>query len=155
MKIKIRDIATAGLPAEGKYRMRVTSVGSDKGISKNGYEWERADVTFRLTEDEEGNELKNQPFVFDKFFVSGKELERFLKLYEAVTGYLPEEGDVDPETGEPAVDTDDLLQDLVDRDVYGVVLYDTNTTTGRYGLRTGWSFAQSFDKVRMPRKRTE
>lgn len=159
MRIKIRDIASAGLPEPGKYRLYIESVGSDRGISeKEGqdpYEWERADVTFRILEDEHGNELKHKPFIFDSFFVNSERgLDKFLNLYQGVTGYLPEEGDIDPATGEPSVETDDLLEDIDKREVCAVVLYDTNTDNrGRYGLRTGWSYGPTFDKVSMPKKR--
>lgn len=152
MKIRVKDLATAGLPDEGIYRMEIVSAKEVEGVSqKNGEDYTRIDVAFKLVEHKETGPLKGTPFIYDAFFVSSDTgLDRFMKLFSAITGYTPEEGEVDPDTGELSLDTEDLLDEIRDRDVWGVVVYGDKRDDGKYRINTGWSFANSADAVRLP-----
>lgn len=153
MKVNVKDLAAAGLPDEGIYRMEIVSAKETEGIGRNNEPYSRIDVAFKLLEHAETGELRGTPFVYDAFFVSsGGGLDRFMKLFSAVTGYTPEDGEVDPETGELTLDTEDLLDEIRDREVWGVVVYGDKREDGKYRVNTGWSFAAHVDGVALPRR---
>lgn len=152
MKLRVKDLSTAGLPDEGVYGMDIISAKEVSGTSspeKGGEDWCAIDVGFRLTSNAAGD-LRNTPHVYDRFFISSDSgLDRFMKLFEAITGYIPSEGEL--EDGEITVDTEDMLDEIRDREVFGVVIYGKPGKDGKVRANTGWSFADNLDGVSIPR----
>jgi hypothetical protein len=134
--------------------MEIVSAKETEGVGRDsGNPYTKIDIAFKLVEHAETGELRGTPFVYDAFFVSsGPGLDRFMKLFTAITGYTPEEGEIDPDTGELTTDTEDLLDEIRDRDVWGVVVYGDKRDDGKYRVNTGWSFANSADGVSLPRR---
>ena len=150
MRLNVKDLTTAGLPDEGVYGMTIISAKEVSGVSKKTNEdYTRIDVGFRLTSNADG-ELRSTPHVYDAFFVnSDSGLDRFMKLFEAITGYIPSEGTL--EDGELMIDTEDMLDEIRDREVFGVVVYGKPGIDGKIRANTGWSFADNIEGVTIPR----
>ena len=156
MKIRVRDLATVGLPEEGIYKLDIEGGRSTEGVGKtSGNPYEKVTLNFRIDKRDDGTELPHRPFVFEDFMVSYDwGLERFLNVYAEATGDLPDTGAIDPATGEPSVDTSDLMEDLFGRSVWGIVLYDTEqrADSGRYKLKLGRNFSSDPARLRMPKR---
>ena len=153
--ISLDDFMSAGLEDEGIYRIAIRSMKVEEKIAQTGANagnpYKVISAQFKLVEKFGDGLIDSPPTVFDRFYLSGRSLERFRKLYVAAMGELPS-GEVDPETGEVTVPIESLVDALIGNEsVWTTYSWrrpknDPNDIEGSLG----WSFTQDPTKLKAP-----
>jgi hypothetical protein len=150
MPINTTDLATAGLPQEGIYRVEVQDgekrVGQTSGVAY-------CNLHFTMNETPEGS-IERPPHVWENFFPnSSGGAERVKSLCLAMLGEVPQ-GERNPETGTMELDEEDLVDALIAGKAWTVYFWkreEDGSITGNLG----WKFADDPGKLRAPKPLTE
>lgn len=146
MPINTTDLATAGLPREGIYRVQVEDgekrIGQTSGVPY-------VNLHFTMTETPEGS--IERPFhTWENFFPnSSGGAERVKSLCLAMLGEVPQ-GERDPETGKYLLDEEDLVDALIAGTAWTVYFWKREDD-GSISGNLGWKFANDPGKLRAPR----
>jgi hypothetical protein len=158
LKKTAEEVQAAGLPNEGLYKFRIGYADERTDTNQQGQEYEFVLARIELLEfagnDDTPASVLPVPFGFwERFYLNGKGFERFVNLFEAITGYIPD-GEEEEGGDTPVVDTSLMLDQIKSGECWGIFTKGKKGNNNRYKGKIGWNFASDPSKLRWRPKKS-